>query len=119
MSRIPLHYFATLLIASIFAARALLRLAQPEFNVLHFAVLGWPPWTVWGSSALELVGALLLLRRDTFPVGAALLAAISVAFAWAYASAGTPAAGLGSVGLLVALVGLMLRRRTVTRFPSR
>lgn len=111
MTRVPLHYFATLLVASIFAARALLRLAQPEFYVLHFAVLGWPAWAVWGTSAAELIGALLLLRRDTFPVGVALLAAISVAFAWTYAGAGAPEAGLGSVGLLVALVGLLLRRR--------
>ncbi|HKK03015.1 MAG TPA: hypothetical protein VKA17_03740 [Gammaproteobacteria bacterium] len=111
MNRLPLYYLATLLVASIFAARAALRLAQPEFNVLHFAVLGWPAWTVWGSSAVELVGALLLLRRDTFAVGAVLLSLLCVAFAWAYASAGTPSAGLGSLGLLAALVGLLLRRR--------
>lgn len=119
MIRIPLHYFATLLVAAVFAARALLRLAQPEFHVLHFAVLGWPAWAVWGTSGAELAGALLLLRRDTFPVGAVLLVLLCAAFAWAYASAGAPEAGLGSLGLLAALVGLLLRRRAVTGAWSR
>lgn len=102
---------ATLAIAAIFVARAALRLAQPEFNVLRFAVLGWPPWAVWTVSVAELVGAALLLWAATFRLGALVLAGVAAAFLLAYVSAGAPEAGMGAGGLLVALAGLALLRR--------
>jgi len=108
--RIPPLYFATMLVASIFVARAALRLLQPEFNILRFAVLGWPPWAVWMVSAAEILGAVLLLGNKTFGAGAALLVLVSAAFLWAYAGVGVPAAGLGSAGMLAALVGLAVLR---------
>ena len=111
MIRIPPLYFATMMVASIFVARAALRLLQPEFNILRFAVLGWPPWAVWTVSAAEILGAILLLGDRTFGAGAALLALVSAAFLWAYAGVGVPAAGLGSAGMLAALAGLVLLRR--------
>lgn len=111
MIRIPPLYFATMLVASIFVARAALRLLQPEFNILRFAVLGWPPWAVWAVSIAEILGAVLLLRDETFRAGAALLGIVSAAFLWAYASVGVPAAGLGSAGMLAALIGLAVLRR--------
>ena len=102
--------FATLLLASIFVARAALRLAQPEFNVLRFAVLGWPPWAVWVVSVAELAGAALLLHVASFRIGASVLALVCIAFSWTYASIGVPEAGLGSAGLLAAIIGLVLLR---------
>lgn len=111
MIRIPAWQLATLLVASIFAARAALRLAQLEFYVLHFAVLGWPAWAVWAISAAELAGALLLLRRATFPPGAALLALAAGPFVFAYWRAGAPLEVLGPGGLLLALAGLAFLRR--------
>lgn len=102
---------ATLAVAAIFVARAALRLAQPEFNVLRFAVLGWPPWAVWAVSAAELAGAALLLWAATFRLGALLLASVAGAFLLAYVRAGVPEAGMGAGGLLVALAGLVLLRR--------
>jgi uncharacterized membrane protein YphA (DoxX/SURF4 family) len=102
---------ATLAIASVFVARAAVRMVQPEFNILRFAVLGWPPWMVWAISAAELVGAALLLWGATFRVGALLLAVVAAAFLVTYARIGVPEAGLGSGGLLIALAGLALLRR--------
>lgn len=102
--------FATLLVASIFVARAALRLIHPEFNVLRFAVLGWPPWSVWVVSAAELAGAALLAGAASFRVGAATLGLVAGAFVWTYARLGVPEAGLGSAGLLAALIGLALWR---------
>lgn len=112
MIRIPPLYFATLVVASIFVARAALRLVQPEFNILRFAVLGWPPWAVWAVSAAEILGAVLLLRDQTFRAGAVLLALVAAAFLWTYAAIDVPAAGLGSAGMLAALIGLALLRRS-------
>ena len=111
MIRISPQQFAALAIASVFVAQAVLRLVQPEFNVLRFAVLGWPPWAVWAVSAAELVGAALLVRGDSFRLGALVLAAVAGAFVFAYARAGAPEAGLGWGGLLVALIGLAWWRR--------
>ena len=112
MIRISPLQVAALAIASVFVAQAALRLVQPEFNVLRFAVLGWPPWAVWAVSAAELIGAGLLVRADSFRLGALVLAAVAAAFVFAYARAGAPEAGLGWGGLLVALIGLAwLRRR--------
>jgi hypothetical protein len=102
---------ATLAIASVFVARAAVRMVQPEFNILRFAVLGWPPWTVWAVSAAELAGAALLLWGATFRAGALLLAIVAAAFLVTYARIGVPAAGLGSGGLLIALAGLVMLRR--------
>jgi hypothetical protein len=109
--RVPPLQLATLVIASIFAARALLRLLHPEFNILRFAVLGWPPWTLWVISAAELAGALLLLSAATFRIGALALATVAGAFVLTYARLGVPEAGLGSAGLLAALAGLAWLRR--------
>lgn len=111
MKRFPLVQVAIVVVASIFAARALLRLARIEFNVLHFAVLGWPAWAVWVISAAELAGALLLLRRTTFAPGAALLGLAAGAFVFAYLRAGAPVEALGPGGLLLALAGITLLRR--------
>ena len=69
--RIAPLQLATLAIASVFVARAAVRMVQPEFNILRFAVLGWPPWTVWGGSAAGLgsgglliaLAGLVMLRR--------------------------------------------------------
>lgn len=108
MSGLRSLHAAVLAIASIFVARALLRLWHPEFNILRFAVLGWAPWAVWAISAAELSGALLLLRTSTFRLGLAVLAVVSGAFLVTYARLGVPAAGLGSAGLLAALGGLYL-----------
>jgi uncharacterized membrane protein YphA (DoxX/SURF4 family) len=102
---------ATFAIALIFAAHGALRLSHPEFNVLRFAVLGWPPWSVWAISVAEIAGALLLLRAAWFHVGAAVLAVVSGAFLLTYARIGVPEAGAGSAGMLVALAGLVLMRR--------
>jgi hypothetical protein len=110
VSRLSAVQIATLAVASIFVARAALRLAQLKFNILRFAVLGLPPWAVWGVSAAELIGAALLVRVATFPAGAALLASVALLFLLAYARAGVPAAGMDSVGLLIALSGLALLR---------
>lgn len=101
---------ATLAVASVFVARAVLRLVHPEFNVLRFAVLGWPPWAVWAVSAAELAGAALLAGAASFRAGAALLGLVAAAFVWTYARLGVPEAGLGSAGLLAALIGLALWR---------
>lgn len=111
MKRLPLLQLAIIVMASIFAARGVLRLARLEFNVLHFAVLGWPAWAVWAISAAELAGALLLLRRATFPAGAALLGLVAGAFVFAYLRAGAPLEALGPGGLLLALAGIALLRR--------
>jgi len=92
MIRLPALQWATLALAAAFAARALLRLFQADFHVLHFAVLGWPPWAVWVVSAAELAGAMLLLRPRTFVAGAAVLAAVTGAFVAVYARAGAPGA---------------------------
>jgi hypothetical protein len=102
---------ATLAIASIFAARALLRLLQPEFNILRFAVLGWPGWAVWAVSAAELIGTALLLRTDTFRFGALVLGLVAAAFVVTYVRIGVPEAGLGNAGMLLALAGVLLLRR--------
>ena len=111
MIRIPLLPFAIILLASIFAARAALRLVQHEFYVLHFAVLGWPAWAVWVVSIAELAGALLLLQRATFPFGAILLGLVAAAFTTAYLLAGAPVEALGPGGLLLALAGIAFLRR--------
>jgi hypothetical protein len=109
--RISPLQLASLAIAAMFVARALLRLAQPEFNILRFAVLGWPPWAVWAVSGAELAGALLLIRTPTRYLGAALLALVAGAFLLTYVRLGVPEAGLGAAGLLVALAGLLLLQR--------
>jgi hypothetical protein len=115
MMRLRPLQIATLAIASIFVARAALRLLQPEFNILRFAVLGWPPWAVWVVSAAEIFGAALLLRANSFRFGALLLALVAAAFLLAYVRIGVPEAGMGSAGMLIALAGLtLLRRYTAT-----
>jgi hypothetical protein len=109
--RIPPLQVALIFLASIFAARAVLRLAQFEFNVLHFAVLGWPAWAVWAFSIAELAGALLLLRRATLSFGALMLGLVATAFAVAYLRAEAPVEALGPGGLLLALAGIAFLRR--------
>jgi hypothetical protein len=111
MIRVSPWQLAALAIASVFVARAVLRLVQPEFNILRFAVLGWPPWAVWVVSAAELGGAALLLRVAMFRLGALILAVVATAFLFAYLRAGYPMAGLGSAGMLIALGGLALLAR--------
>jgi hypothetical protein len=110
MIRVSPLQLATLAIAAVFVARALMRMLQPEFNVLRFAVIGWPPWSVWAVSFAEVVGAALLLQAVTFRIGALLLAAVAGAFLLTYLRIGVPAAGLGSGGMLLALIGLVLLR---------
>lgn len=111
MIRVPPLQAATIVIAAIFAARAALRLTHPEFNILRFAVLGWPAWSLWAVSLAELAGAVLLVRSETFRFGALLLAAVAVAFLVTYLRIGVPEAGLGSAGLLAALLGVAVLRR--------
>ena len=111
MIRIAPLQLAVIMLASIFAARAALRLAQAEFYVLHFAVLGWPAWAVVATSIAELAGALLLLQRATFRFGAILLGLVAGSFALAYLQAGAPVEALGPGGLLLALAGLAFLRR--------
>lgn len=101
---------ATIVIAAIFAARAALRLTHPEFNILRFAVLGWPAWSLWAVSLAELAGAVLLVRSATFRLGALSLAAVAAAFLITYIRVGAPEAGLGSAGLLAALLGIAMLR---------
>jgi hypothetical protein len=114
MIRVPPLQAATFVVAAIFAARAALRLTHPEFNILRFAVLGWPAWSLWAVSLAELAGAVLLVRGETFRFGALLLAAVAAAFLVTYFRIGVPEAGLGSAGLLAALLGVaMLRRHRV------
>lgn len=111
MIRIAPLQLAIILLASVFAARAVLRLAQLGFYVLHFAVLGWPAWAVWAFSIAELAGALLLLRRATFASGALMLGLVAGAFVFAYLRAGAPLEALGPGGLLLALAGIAFLRR--------
>lgn len=111
MIRVPPLQAATIVIAAIFAARAVLRLTHPEFNILRFAVIGWPAWSLWAVSLAELAGAVLLVRSETFRVGALLLAAVAVSFLVTYLRIGVPEAGLGSAGLLAALLGVAMLRR--------
>ncbi len=103
MSRLPALQWVTIALAAAFAARALLRLFQVDFYVLHFAVLGWPPWAVWAISVAELAGAVLLLRRSSFFPGAVMLAGVTGALVAAYARAGAPAAGLDVAWFMIAL----------------
>lgn len=110
MIRIPLLHLATLLLASVFVAQAVLRLVQLEFNILRFAVLGWPAWAVWAVSAAELLGAAALLYRPSFAPGAALLALVCIAFAWTYASLGVPEAATQPLALVAAIIGLTILR---------
>lgn len=111
MIRVPPLQVATIVIAAIFAARAALRLSHPEFNILRFAVLGWPAWSLWAVSCAELAGAVMLVRDKSFRYGALLLAAVAVAFLVTYLRIGVPEAGLGSAGLLAALLGVAMLRR--------
>ena len=111
MIRIRPLSLAIIVLASIFAARAALRLAQQEFYVLHFAVLGWPAWAVWVVSIAELAGALLLLQRATFAAGTVLLGLVAGSFTLAYLQAGAPVEALGPGGLLLALAGIAFLRR--------
>ena len=112
MIRIAPLQLAIIMLASVFAARAALRLAQLEFYMLHFAVLGWPAWAVWAISVSELAGALLLLQRATFPFGAVLLGLAAGSFTLAYLQAGAPVEALGPGGLLLALAGIAFLRRS-------
>lgn len=114
MIRLAPLQWATLAIAAAFTARAVLRLLQLEFNVLHFAVLGWPPWSVWAVSVAELVGVALLLSARSFLAGAAILAISAGAFVVTYAYAGAPQAGGGAAGLVLVLAVL-----AATRWRSR
>jgi hypothetical protein len=102
---------AVIVIAAIFVARAALRLAQPEFNILRFAVLGWPPWSMWAISVAELIGAALLFHVATFRYGVLVLATVSLLFLATYMRIGVPEAGMASAGMLVALAGVALWRR--------
>ena len=112
MIRIRPLSLAIIMLASVFAARAALRLGQQEFYVLHFAVLGWPAWAVVALSIAELAGALLLLQRSTFPAGAVLLGLVAGSFTLAYLQAGAPVEALGPGGLLLALAGIAFLRRS-------
>ncbi|NGX17256.1 hypothetical protein [Wenzhouxiangella sp. XN24] len=103
MIRLPAVQWATLALAAAFAARALLRVFQADFHVLHFAVLGWPPWAVWAISLAELGGAVLLLRPATFFPGAVVLAGVTGAFVAVYVRADAPAAGLDMAWFMIAL----------------
>jgi len=111
MIRIPPLQFATLLVASLWVAQALLRVLHAEFNILRFAVLGWPPWAVWATSAAEIAGALMLLHPRSFAWGGILLALVAGLFLWTYAGMGALQAGYGHGGLLAAVAGLLLLRR--------
>lgn len=111
MIRIPPLQFATLLVASMWVAQALLRMLHAEFNILRFAVLGWPPWAVWAISAAEIAGALMLLHPRSFTWGAALLALVAGMFLRTYAGMDAIRAGYGHGGLLAAVAGLALLRR--------
>lgn len=111
MIRLRPLQIAILAVAAVFVAHAALRLVQPEFNILRFAVLGWPPWSVWAVSAAELAGAALLLRVATFRYGALVLAAVSLLFLATYVRIGVPEAGMAPAGMLVALAGVALWRR--------
>jgi len=101
--RLPAAQWATLAVAAAFAARALLRVFQADFHVLHFAVLGWPPWAVWAISVAELAGAVLLIRPRTFFPGTVVLAGVTGAFVVAYARAGAPTAALDVAWFMIAL----------------
>jgi len=67
--RIAPLQLATLAIASVFVARAAVRMVQPEFNILRFAVLGWPPdrpvqpAAGLGSGGLLIALAVLVMLR--------------------------------------------------------
>lgn len=111
MMRLPPLWVVTAIFASIFAARAALRLVHHEFYVLQFAVLAWPAWMVWSFSVAELAGALLLLRRATFRWGALVLGLVAGAFTIAYLRTGAPLEALGPGGLLLGLAGLAFLRR--------
>jgi hypothetical protein len=102
--------FAVLVVAALVVARGALRLVQLEFNILRFAVLGWPPWAVWAVSAAEILGALLLLYKSSFLAGACLLAATAGGFVLTYLWLGAPEASWGPAGVLAALLGLALLR---------
>jgi uncharacterized membrane protein YphA (DoxX/SURF4 family) len=118
MTRPTLLQVATFAIALVFAAHGVLRLLHPEFNILRFAVLGWPAWSVWAVSIAEISGAILLVRTASFPLGAVVLAIVSGAFLLTYARIGSPEAGVGSAGLLSALLGLAFLRRARRRAPG-
>ena len=117
MIRVPPLQAATIVVAAIFAARAALRLTHPEFNILRFAVLGWPAWSLWVVSLVELAGAILLVSGETFRFGALLLAGVAIAFLVTYLRIGVPEAGLGSAGLLAALLGVTVLRHHGTATP--
>lgn len=110
MIRIPALRFATLLVASLWVAVALLRMLHAEFNILRFAVLGWPPWAVWAISATEIAGALMLLHPRSFAWGATFLGLVAGLFLWTYAGMNAIQAGYGHAGLLAAVVGLAVLR---------
>ena len=66
----------SVLLALVFLAAGLPKLAGVEMQVESFKIWGYPPWFVHAIGAAEVVAALLLLMRGTRLLGAALLACV-------------------------------------------
>jgi len=63
--------------AVVFAAGGVYLLGAPDLVMLRLAVLAWPAWPVYVLGAVQLAGALALLRVETRGFALVLLAVIS------------------------------------------
>lgn len=88
------------LLAAVFAAAGLMKLAAIEFEVRGFAHFGYAPWFMYAIGVLELGAGLALLFRRSAAPAALLLGVIMVGAAFSHLRAGD--------GVLLALPALVL-----------
>lgn len=102
---------ATAALALVFSLEGSLRLARLDFYVLRFAIWGYPPWMVWVVSLGEIAGAVMLLWRETFTMGAAILGLICAGLVTTHLASGDGRVVLVPLAMLAALAGLVALRR--------
>lgn len=96
-----------LMLAAVFLAFGVAKLAAVEFEVRGFAHFGYAPWFMYAIGALELAGGLLLLRSGSAAFGAALMLPVMVGAAASHVNAGDAFAMAVPATLLFALLALV------------
>ena len=100
------------LLAAVFVAAGIMKLAATEFEVNGFAHFGYAPWFMYAVGVLELLGGLALLPRRFAAPAALVLAPVMVGAAASHLRAGDdPAMALPALVLLALLASVGAARR--------
>lgn len=95
------------LLAAVFVAAGLMKLAAIEFEVQGFAHFGYAPWFMYAIGILELGAGLALLFRRSAAPAALLLGAVMVGAAFSHLRAGDGALMALPAFVLLALLAMV------------